>query len=294
MIFHRFFAERSLSEYHANQRLDVVLMTCLFLAAKVEEQPRRIRDAINCIYFAQRRLEALHATVTADVTDEDEDDERGGEEVGKNGGGTRKQDETRRRRGVAAAPPPEAENAILPLDRGYWELKESVIDTEQLVLRVLGFDLDTDRPYRLLLNYARSLRARPEMVEVAWSLLNDSLFSPVFCLTRPSQAQAVAVLHLAQRLLMVQEQEEEENEKQQQQEQQQETGTTMQLPGSSSSSQSVKPRKHTFVISGSTRLRNTSSEMTVNRGMWAVLGAKAEDVEACSNDLLTLYEEGIE
>lgn len=288
VVFHRFFAERSLSEYQASQRLDVVLMTCLFLAAKVEEQPRRIRDAINCVYFARKQLEALRTAAAASVPDEDdEDDEQdgGGKEGGRNGRDARQQDETKRR--APPPPPAEAEDAILPLDRGYWEMKESVVDTEQLVLRVLGFDLDTYQPYRLLLNYARSLRARPLMVEVAWALLNDSLFSPACCLLRPPQAQAVAALHLAQRMLVVQEQQQEG-----QQQRQQET-KAMQI-SESSNSRSSKERKHTFVISSrKSSGRNTSSELTVDREMWAVLGAKAEDVKACCHELLTLYEGGV-
>ena len=287
-VFHRFFAERSLGEYQASQRLDVVLMTCLFLAAKVEEQPRRIRDAINCVYSAREQLEALRTAAAASVADEDEEDdeqEGGGKEGGRNGRDARQQDD-KRRRAPSPPPPPEAEDAILPLDRGYWEMKESVVDTEQLVLRVLGFDLNTYQPYRLLLNYARSLRARPLMVEVAWALLNDSLFSPVCCLKRPPQAQAVAALHLAQRMLVVQEQE------QVKQEQLKDT-KTMQISVSSNTSSS-KVKKHTFVISSSKNSgRNTSSELAVDREMWAVLGAKAEDVKACCQELLTLYENGI-
>jgi hypothetical protein len=67
------------------------------------------------------------------------------------------------------------------------------------------------------------------------------------------------------------------------------------MSGSSSSSSSNSNntnRKHTFVISSSKSSRNTSNELTVDREMWAVLGAKAEDVEACCHELLTLYEGG--
>lgn len=83
----------------------------------------------------------------------------------------------------------------------YWALKEKIVDTEQLVLRVLGFEIETFEPLRLLCNHARSLRCRPLTVECAWRVLNDALFSPECCYRRPPQALAVAALHLAQQSL---------------------------------------------------------------------------------------------
>lgn len=38
VIFHRFFAERSLVDYEASGRLPVLMTTCLFLAAKARTQ----------------------------------------------------------------------------------------------------------------------------------------------------------------------------------------------------------------------------------------------------------------
>lgn len=76
-----------------------------------------------------------------------------------------------------------------------------MVDTEQLVLRVLGFEIETFEPLRLLCNHARSLRCRPLTVECAWRVLNDALFSPECCRARPPQALAVAALHLAQQSL---------------------------------------------------------------------------------------------
>lgn len=69
------------------------------------------------------------------------------------------------------------------------------------MLRVLGFEIETFEPLRLLCNHARSLRCRPLTVECAWRILNDALFSPECCCRRPPQALAVAALHLAQRSL---------------------------------------------------------------------------------------------
>lgn len=69
------------------------------------------------------------------------------------------------------------------------------------MLRVLGFEIETFEPLRLLCNHARSLRCASLTVECAWRILNDALFSPGCCIHRPPQSLAVAALHLAQRSL---------------------------------------------------------------------------------------------
>jgi len=55
-FFHRFFAHHPLHEF---DRL-VMAMACLFLASKVEEVPKKVRDIILATYYASRK-ETLHA-----------------------------------------------------------------------------------------------------------------------------------------------------------------------------------------------------------------------------------------
>jgi len=317
---------RSLREYARNRRLDVVLTTCLFLASKVEEQPRRIRDAINCVYVVRKQLLAqaqgtrfVDTCAPSEGGDAETLSERGWVHGNGNGGAP---GELKGNTDLARS----VKGNILSLDRGYWDLKESVVDTEQLVLRILGFDLETFMSYRLLLNYARSLRARPVLVEVAWALLNDSLFSPACCLALPSHAQAVAALDLAQRLLTAAGGDRDgENE----------DGPPGQRGGlklaidkdmapiretSTGVGGKGQLKKHTFANLSTSTARTVAysrqghksegrfsqdgkfepldfnchdpGELRVNSRMWNVLGAQGKDVQAWCDSLLHLYEEG--
>lgn len=233
MTFHRFFSQRSLVNYHTSNRLDLLLTTCLFLASKVEEQPRRLRDVINSIYFVRALARLAPETLT------------------------HTQEEGNERERIIEA------EAILKLDGQYWDLKEKLVDTEQLVLRVLGFDIDTFEPYRLLLNFARSLRARPVLVEVAWTLVNDALFSSRCQLECAPAAQAVAALYVGQQILLMKGKEKNEGE------------------GEGRSRREKEEEEE------------EEREMKVDRAMWIVLGAAPGEVEICCQEMLDLYEEGL-
>jgi transcription initiation factor TFIIIB Brf1 subunit/transcription initiation factor TFIIB len=88
----------------------------------------------------------------------------------------------------------------LSLDQEYWSIKDKLISHEQLVLRVLQFDVDIVHPYSFLLYYAQTLNIPPKMVQVAWSLVNDSFYSPK-CLTFKPHVIAVAAIYLSAELL---------------------------------------------------------------------------------------------
>eukprot|EP00611_Tribonema_gayanum_P028189 TRINITY_DN716_c0_g1_i2.p1 TRINITY_DN716_c0_g1~~TRINITY_DN716_c0_g1_i2.p1 ORF type:complete len:157 (-),score=58.10 TRINITY_DN716_c0_g1_i2:78-548(-) len=78
-------------------------------------------------------------------------------------------------------------------------MKEQVVECEQAVLRIIGFDMDGEHPYRLLLNYARSLRLSRELVQLAWGFVNDFLFIPSALELSPPTL-ACAAIYMAARL----------------------------------------------------------------------------------------------
>jgi hypothetical protein len=136
----------------------------------------------------------------------------------------------------------------------YWDMKDKVVDMEQLVLRVLGFEVDTFQPYRLLLNYCRSLRCRPSVVQAAWAFVTDSLYLPT-CHIGGIAASAVACsgLLLAQCAL------------------------GLRIGGTRYIGDAVGARDR---------------ELCMTKEVWAALGASTADVESCCADLLDLYGRG--
>ncbi|CAB1109770.1 unnamed protein product [Ectocarpus sp. CCAP 1310/34] len=145
LLFHRFLIQERVGKHRRSR--DVILTTCLFLAGKVTEAPRRLRDVINVLHM-------LNST---------------------------SQDE-----------PP-------LLDKAYWTMKERIVEFEQVLLRTINFQVDPPDPYRLLLNYARSLRLDRAATRTAWGLANDVLFCPR-ALSAPPPAVACAVIRMAARV----------------------------------------------------------------------------------------------
>ncbi len=159
LLFHRFVLPHKLGRRNAawpEIRKKVVLVTCLFLAGKARENPRRLRDVINVIRLLMDNEGAVSSHPTS------------------------------RYKGLE----------VPRLDSTYMEMKKRVVECEQVLLRCVGFNLDMVHPYRLLLNYCRSLRLGEHTTQVAWGILNDFLFIP-FALALPPPVLTCAALHMA-------------------------------------------------------------------------------------------------
>lgn len=55
LLFHRFLIQERVGKHRRSR--DVILTTCLFLAGKVTEAPRRLRDVINVLHMLTRTSE---------------------------------------------------------------------------------------------------------------------------------------------------------------------------------------------------------------------------------------------
>lgn len=75
------------------------------------------------------------------------------------------------------------------------------MDAEQLVLRVLGFDLSSFQHYRVLLNYGRSLRCSANVISLAWVFISDCLASPSI-LRKPPPAIVCAAIYMGHQCVM--------------------------------------------------------------------------------------------
>ena len=62
------------------------------------------------------------------------------------------------------------------LNEGYWKAKELIVTTEQMVLRVLQFDVLVSHPHRLVVLLVQDLSLPDEVVPRAWQHLNGALF----------------------------------------------------------------------------------------------------------------------
>ncbi|XP_018580858.1 cyclin-Q isoform X2 [Scleropages formosus] len=92
----------------------------------------------------------------------------------------------------------------LELDSKFWELRDSVVQCELLILRQLNFHVSFQHPHKFLLHYLLSVKgimnrhawSRTPIAETAWALLKDSYHGPL-CVHYPPQHLALAVLYLA-------------------------------------------------------------------------------------------------
>ncbi|XP_055123194.1 cyclin-Q isoform X2 [Symphalangus syndactylus] len=92
----------------------------------------------------------------------------------------------------------------LELDSRFWELRDSIVQCELLMLRVLRFQVSFQHPHKYLLHYLVSLKnwlnrhswQRTPVAVTAWALLRDSYHGGL-CLRFQAQHIAVAVLYLA-------------------------------------------------------------------------------------------------
>ncbi|XP_023221303.1 cyclin-Q-like isoform X1 [Centruroides sculpturatus] len=92
-----------------------------------------------------------------------------------------------------------------PLSLGdeYWNLRDSIVNCELLMLRILRFKVSVNHPHRYLLHYLRSVMdwLSPEIIRkvplsrTCWSMLCDHYLNPV-CLKHKPQHVAVAIINL--------------------------------------------------------------------------------------------------
>ena len=85
---------------------------------------------------------------------------------------------------------------LLHLGAEHSRLRDHIVSTEQLVLRVLGFNLNVELPYNFLYNMLKRLNASQSFARLATAVLND--FYPYsFILEFDAPTLAAAALFLA-------------------------------------------------------------------------------------------------
>ncbi|XP_056395712.1 cyclin-Q isoform X2 [Hyla sarda] len=92
----------------------------------------------------------------------------------------------------------------LEVDAKFWELRDSIVQCELLMLRLLSFRVSFIHPHKYLLHYLVSLKnwmnrhswERTPIATASWALLRDSYHGDI-CLRYEAQHIAVAMLYFA-------------------------------------------------------------------------------------------------
>ncbi|VVB12420.1 unnamed protein product [Arabis nemorensis] len=144
---HRFFLRQS----HAKNDRWTIATACMFLAGKVEETPRALKDVIIVSY------EMIH------------------------------------KKNLAPAQRKEV----------YEQQKEILLSGEELVLSTLNFDLSVGHPYKPLIEAIKKYRveeAKAQFPQVAWSFVNDCLWTTLCLQYKPRHIAAGAFFLAAEHL----------------------------------------------------------------------------------------------
>ena len=151
VLLHRYF----LAYNNGDDDLKWIVAACLLLACKSEEEPRRLRDLINC---------ALMISVPA----------------------------TRDESGPVKLQWKEKPPA---LDDRYWESKSTLVKYEQQVLRWLAFDVSVVHPHRAVILFVQDATAQEgeTLIIEAWKRLNDAIWH-VSALQQPSWLLTIAAI----------------------------------------------------------------------------------------------------
>mmetsp|Transcript_325 Transcript_325/g.681 ORF Transcript_325/g.681 Transcript_325/m.681 type:complete len:467 (+) Transcript_325:104-1504(+) len=145
VLLHRFYCKKSFTKYPVKR----VASACLWLATKLEESPRKLRDVLN----VSLRMECRRENLPVELLDY--------------------------------------------FSKRYDHLKGDIIRHERLLLREFGFIVHVEHPHKFVLNYLQMMGMQHLMQE-AWSLVNDSLRSPL-CVRFNAEVVACGVIYLAAR-----------------------------------------------------------------------------------------------
>ncbi|XP_040921553.1 cyclin-Q [Toxotes jaculatrix] len=95
-------------------------------------------------------------------------------------------------------------SAPLECDKEFWDLRDSVVQCELLILRQLDFHVSFEHPHKYLLHYLLSVKSlvnrhawsRTPVAETSWALLRDC-YHGAMCIRHTPQHIAIATLYLA-------------------------------------------------------------------------------------------------
>lgn len=188
-IYQRFYYRRSFTAFDAH----IVAMACIFLAGKIEETPKTMRDIINVMYHCQCRRNYLLQQQN------EEEKKRSLSTASLTSSSTNL---TSTEISVTPSSIPVFPSLIVGGDV-YITWKLQLIRTERFILKELGFNIYTfvnEQPHKYILYYLRTLGGTNELAQCAWNYLNDSLRLPL-TVRYTAETIACSVVYLASRMV---------------------------------------------------------------------------------------------
>ncbi|KFD70049.1 hypothetical protein M514_02204 [Trichuris suis] len=177
VLYQRFYYSKSFVRCN----FEHTAMACIYLASKIEETPRRIRDVINVFHHMKQmhRVDQSHKDHKSNIFLL-----------------LWQCDDVCLMRSCLFSP--------MPLDHRYVTLKNEVIKAERRVLKELGFCVHIKHPHKLIYVYLKALDAleNTALLQKAWNYMNDSLRTDVFMRYSP-ETIACACVFLGARSLKI-------------------------------------------------------------------------------------------
>lgn len=158
IFFHRYFTVKSFAD---TDHFTLAIAAC-FLAGKVEDTPKKLKDTV--MTMQRLRLRAENPS----------------------------QEES-----LWPPPTPGKKPEDTP---EYLRVLKDVLQTELELMKTLNFDLNVEHSYKYVLAYAKQLGAERDLAQVAWNFCNDSLRTRL-CVQYRAKPLAAGAIFLAAKFL---------------------------------------------------------------------------------------------
>lgn len=165
---------------------------CIFLAAKVQEAPLRTNDLVNVAHYLLASPDAPLSLWQAG--------ERG---AGHDGAQMAAEENGQEQQGSQQHQPAQQPLSKADMLAGddYYQAKDTLIEDEQMLLRVLRFNIDVQQPHKWLFSLCRAVDASVAVVRVATCVLNDALVSGLGATGYRPVELAAAAVHTSERIV---------------------------------------------------------------------------------------------
>ena len=130
--------------------MTIAALSALFIATKIEEQPRKLRDTLSTLDYAKKLLKGY----------------------------------------------PDPDPVIGFGSIAYTSLKRDAINGERYIMKVLGFSVYQDTPYKYVIEYVKLLQGTNKLRQCAWNYVNDAHKS-IAVVSFPPNYIAVTAIYMA-------------------------------------------------------------------------------------------------